>query len=249
MEHIERALIMAAGLGQRMRPVTLKTPKPLVPVNGERFIDNQMAALRAAGIYDVVMVVGYLAEQFRELEDQYPGLKLVLNPDYDKGGNITSMYYARHYLDRPVVIMDGDILIRNPKVLIPEISRSHYCCTWEESDPREWYFIPDEDWVITKVIPKEGPGWQLRGINFWTAADAKRLRRHLETAYEKEGLRDAFWDELPLINYWGEYKIGIRPLDREDIHEIDTFQDLCREDPSYISFERKGSMQNGHSKG
>ena len=227
MERIERALIMAAGLGQRMRPVTLKTPKPLVTVNGERFIDNQMAALHAAGIYDVVMVVGYLAEQFRELENQYPGLKLVLNPDYDKGGNITSMYYARHYLDRPVVIMDGDILIRNPKVLIPEVSRSHYCCTWEESDPREWYFIPDEDWVITKVIPKE----------------------HLETAYEKEGLRDAFWDELPLINYWGEYKIGIRPLDREDIHEIYTFQDLCREDPSYISFERKGSMQNGHSKG
>ncbi len=233
MECIERALIMAAGLGQRMRPVTLKTPKPLVTVNGERFIDNQMAALHAAGIYDVVMVVGYLAEQFRELEDQYPGLKLVLNPDYDKGGNITSMYYARHYLDRPVVIMDGDILIRNPKVLIPEVSRSHYCCTWEEPDPVEWYFSPDDDWNIRDIEMGGGPGWQLRSISFWTESDARRMGRQLEEAYEKDGLRDAFWDQIALLYRWGEYQIGIRTLDREDICEIDTLEELCQADPSY----------------
>ena len=112
MERAERALIMAAGFGHRMEPVTRVLPKPLVPVRGQRIIDNQIAALHAAGVYDIVVVTGYLAEQFRGLETQYPGVKLVYNPDYDKGNNITSLYYARRYLDRPVIIMDGDILIR-----------------------------------------------------------------------------------------------------------------------------------------
>ena len=241
MEHIERAIIMAAGLGKRMRPVTLETPKPLVSVNGERFVDNQIAALHAAGIYDIVLVVGHLADCFLGLETQYPGVKLVYNPDYNKGNNITSMYHARHCLDRPVVILDGDILIRSSEVLTPEIRRSMYCATWEDSSPGEWYFLSDENWRITKVRPEIGPGWQLRGITFWTAADALKLRQQVEVAYNAEGLRDAFWDEIPLRFHWGEYELGLRPLKRGAIQEIDSFRDLCMEDPFYCANkEEKG---------
>ena len=51
MNTVERAIIMAAGLGNRMHPVTLHTPKPLVRVNGQRMIDSVIHALHANGIF------------------------------------------------------------------------------------------------------------------------------------------------------------------------------------------------------
>ena len=60
---------MAAGTGSRMNPITLKTPKPLVKVNGVRMIDSVIHALHANGINEIYVVVGYLKEQFYELEN------------------------------------------------------------------------------------------------------------------------------------------------------------------------------------
>ena len=58
---------MAAGVGSRMRPVTLEVPKPLVKVNGQRMIDSVICGLHKNGIYDIYIVVGYLKEQFKKL--------------------------------------------------------------------------------------------------------------------------------------------------------------------------------------
>ena len=73
MNRAERAIIMAAGLGNRMRPVTLTTPKPLVKVNGVRMIDTVIRGLHDNGITEIYIVVGYLKEQFYTLEKEYPG--------------------------------------------------------------------------------------------------------------------------------------------------------------------------------
>ena len=74
MHEVKRAIIMAAGLGNRMRPVTLTTPKPLVRVNGKRMIDTVIEGLHGNGITEIYIVAGYLKEQFYELENEYPCL-------------------------------------------------------------------------------------------------------------------------------------------------------------------------------
>ena len=66
MHKVERAIILAAGIGKRMNPVTLKTPKPLVKVNGVRMIDTIIKALYHNGITEIYIVVGYLKEQFSD---------------------------------------------------------------------------------------------------------------------------------------------------------------------------------------
>ena len=80
----KRVIFMAAGLGSRLYPVTLKTPKPLVKVKGVRIIDTLIDGAMAAGIEEIIVVCGYLGEQFAQLKEKYPHIKLVTNPIYDK---------------------------------------------------------------------------------------------------------------------------------------------------------------------
>ena len=69
IHQVKRAVIMAAGTGTRMRPLTLTTPKPLIKVNGSRMIDTVIEALHENGIREIYVVVGYLKEQFQDLPE------------------------------------------------------------------------------------------------------------------------------------------------------------------------------------
>ena len=64
MNTVKRAIIMAAGIGKRMQPVTFDIPKPLIKVNGKRMIDSVIDALHKNSIFEIYVVVGYLKEQF-----------------------------------------------------------------------------------------------------------------------------------------------------------------------------------------
>ena len=61
---VKKAIIMAAGIGKRMQPLTFETPKPLVKVNGVRMIDTVVDGLRENGIYELYVVVGHLRSSF-----------------------------------------------------------------------------------------------------------------------------------------------------------------------------------------
>lgn len=146
-EHtIERAIIMAAGIGQRLRPVTLATPKPLVSVNGVRMIDTIMTALHKNKIHEIYIVVGYLKEQFYEWAKKYEGVTLIENPWYAECNNIASLYAAREYLNN-AIILDGDQIIQNAEILHREFNRSGYSCVWTDRDTDEW-MLTVEDGIV-----------------------------------------------------------------------------------------------------
>ena len=76
-------------------------------------------------------------------------------------------------------------------------------------------------------------GWQLFSVSRWNAEDGKRLRRHLELEFEQKKNRDIYWDDVALFCHPDEYRLGIRPMRRSDVVEIDNFSELCALDPSY----------------
>ena len=88
-----RAILLAAGMGTRLRPLTLDTPKSLVKVNGKPMLERQIEFLHEKGIKEIIVVTGYLKDKFNYLEDKY-GVKLVHNDKFDIY-NINSTYSSK----------------------------------------------------------------------------------------------------------------------------------------------------------
>lgn len=232
MHRIERAIIMAAGKGERMHPLTEKTPKPLIRVRGKRMIETVIEALHANGIYEIYVVVGYRKEQFEPLKEEFPGVKLIENPYYDTCNNISSLYAAREHL-KDCMILDGDQIIYDPKVLAPDFEKSGYNAVWTDEETTEW-LMTVEDGVVTGCSRTGGKrGWQLYSISRWSAEDGARLRRHLELEFEERGNRQIYWDDVPMFCHFDEYRLGIRPMGESDCLEIDSLEELKAADPAY----------------
>ena len=232
MHTAKRAIIMAAGRGERMRPVTLQTPKPLVRVNGVRMIDTVIKALHQNGITEIYVVVGYLKEQFRSLEQEYPGLQLIENPWYDTCNNISSLYAAREHID-DAIILDGDQIIFNPEILSSEFERSGYNAVWQEGETKEWMLTVENG--IVKSCSRTGGSraWQLYSISRWSHEDGAKLRRHLEEEFEQKQNRQIYWDDVALFCHPEAYQLGVREMRREDIIEIDDLRELAAMDAAY----------------
>ncbi len=103
-------MILAAGLGTRMRPLTNDTPKPLIKVNGKALIDYKLDAAKQAGIKTVVVNVHYLAEQIEDHLSKIKGLELIISYErkelLDSGGGIVNA--LKHFNDDPFVILNSD---------------------------------------------------------------------------------------------------------------------------------------------
>ena len=238
MYKVKQAIIMAAGVGSRMRPVTLEVPKPLVKVNGQRMIDSVICGLHKNGIYDIYIVVGYLKEQFKKLQQEYTGIKLIDNPYYNSCNNISSLYVARDQLEE-TMILDGDQIIYNPAILRPEFEYSGYNSVWTEKSTDEW--LQEVENGVVKNCSRTGgkKGWQLYSISRWTLEDGQKLKKHLEREFEIKKNCQIYWDDVPMFCYRDEYQLGIFEMDKKDVIEIDSFAELIKIDKHYEMYMEK----------
>lgn len=235
MYKVERAIIMAAGFGSRMSPLTLETPKPLVKVNGTRMIDTVIRGLHENGIYEIYVVVGYLKEQFYDLEKEYDGLKVIENPYYDTCNNISSLYVAREHLNN-TIILDGDQMIFNTDILKPEFERSGYNSVYVENGTNEW-LQQVENRIVTSCSRTGGQkGWQLYSISRWNTEDGQQLKKDLEEEFDVKQNRQIYWDDVAMFCHPDHYQLGVMPMKESDVVEIDGLDELVQIDPSYSKY-------------
>ncbi len=112
-----KAIILAAGHGSRLLPLTLTTPKCLVEVGGRAILDHQLDAVAAAGFDGAVVVGGYRIDQIAaHLSARIGGLptELVFNPFWSIANSIGSVWAARAYLEEPFALMNGDTVFDAP---------------------------------------------------------------------------------------------------------------------------------------
>ena len=221
-----RAILMAAGMGTRLRPFTEKTPKSLIEVNGMPLLERQIINLKEIGVEEIVVVTGYLHEKFDDIVKKYNLIKLY-NEKYDVYNNIYSMYIARDYLREAFVIDADNYITRNflPKTK-PETSIYYSAC--KESIVSEWIFKYTETGRIYGVDigdEKSKPDYIMSGASYWTEKDGKLIAEKVKKAVEEEKRFDIYWDNIALENY-DNMEVYIEKIQSNDIFEIDTISDL-----------------------
>ncbi len=228
----KRAVFIAAGFGTRLVPITLNTPKPLVRVFGVRIIDRLIDACLAAGINEIYVVRGYLAELFDQLLYKYPMIKFLENPVYNEANNISSSLVARYLLSNAYVF-EADLLISNPKI----ICKYHYSSDFlaiRKDRTDDWCFLVRDGVITEEKVGGEGDNvWQMVGISYWNEADGHKLSQDIPDVYASPGGKERYWEQVPLVYRKDRYAVEVRECTEEDIVEIDTFKELKAIDKTY----------------
>lgn len=228
----KRAVFIAAGFGTRLVPITFNTPKPLVRVHGERIIDGLIDACLNAGISEIYIVRGYLADQFDLLLKKYPMVKFLENPMYNEANNIASALVAKEQLSNAYVL-EADLLINNPKL----IKKYHYVSNFlgvKKQYTDDWCVEVCDGLIRKMKVGGEGENiWRLYGLSYWTKEDGEQLAIDIEAVYNSAGGKERYWDQVPLVFCKDHYCVELRGCEDDDLIEIDTYRELKEIDKTY----------------
>ena len=220
----ERAIVLAAGRGERMRPLTDEMPKPMVRVDGRRIIDTLLAALVAAGIPEIYVVRGYLGEKLDALKEEFPTLHFIDNPHWHEANNISSLLAAGDLVENAFVV-EGDLFLQNPSLLSREQQGTNYLAI-PVKETTDWCFFPDEAGVIRRMAVGGTDCWKMVGISYWTTEDGRNLAQSIRRLYETPGGAARYWDEAALSADIEDFSVHVRACTAEDVQEIDTLAEL-----------------------
>jgi len=227
---VKRAIFLAAGFGSRMVPITLNTPKPLVLVRGKKIIETLLEAVVKAEIPEIIIVTGYLGEQFEILLKKYPNIKIIENKLYNEANNISSAYLIRDKLQNSYVL-ESDIVLYNQNLIRKYEYNTNFIGKYVDVTD-DWCF-ETKNGIITKQKIGGYNCYQMYGISYYDAKDGELLCKDIEKVYTQPGGKEKYWDQVPLDVCKQNYRIAVRACKQNDIIEIDTFNELKKVDPIY----------------
>lgn len=223
----EIGILMAAGQGLRMRPLTEKIPKPLIQVKGIPLIETVINGLQKRQVRAIYVVVGYMKEQFSYLCRKYENLQIVENTEYLEKNNISSLYAAGDILgSTDCFICEADLYVADDSVFHKAGDSLASCYLGKKVDGYS------DDWVfqtkggrITKITKGGENLYNMAGISYWKKADARRIKDAIRNAYRLTGHEKLFWDEV-VNSELGNMNVILKEVHPCSIVEVDTMCEL-----------------------
>lgn len=217
-----KAIILAAGLGSRLRPITDNIPKSLVEVNNKPLIETQIEYLNEIGIYNIIIVVGYLHDKFSYLISKY-NVELIFNPYYQNYNNIYTMSLVVDYLPNSYVI-DADVyMCRN--FLQKNIVNSTYF-GGEKNTINEWKINFDINRRVDLLSYSNGYDDIMSGVSYWSNNDALFLKDKLLEKMDSnpDTWMNLYWDDIVKENI-NDINVFYNEISSDDWYEVDTLDD------------------------
>lgn len=223
---MEIAVLMASGMGTRMRPLTENVPKPLIPVAGVPMIETVIAGLEFRGVSVIYVVTGYLGEQFGYLVHKYPSVRLITNPDFAMVNNISSIYYACNVMrDMDCFICEADLYVADKSIFKADLYQSCYYGKMVRGHSEDWVFDLDREEHISRVGKRGDDQFNMVGIAYFQKKEVNLLIDAIQEAYHTEGYEKLFWDEI-VNKHLQQLRLKVHPVDETQIVEIDTVEEL-----------------------
>ena len=228
---VTNAILMAAGMSTRFVPLSYERPKGLLTVRGEVLVERQIRQLKAAGITDITVVVGYMKEQFFYLENKF-GVRIVVNPDYATRNNNSTLMLVRDQLANTYVCSSDDYFAESP--FEPYVYEAYYALTHYSGHTDEYWVDEARDGRITSVHRTGGTGvWGMLGHVYFDRTFSERFRAILEQEYDRPDTADKLWEDI-YADHARELRMVGRHYPAGAVYEFDSLRDLTGFDHDFL---------------
>lgn len=148
-----QAIMLLAGEGRRMRPLTYTKPKPLLKIANTTILEHNLEQLKKNDITDIVLVTGYLEEQVKEFTENFPDLKLTFSTQNERLGTGHALLQTKNLVDDKFLVMCGDDLYHHED--IGRIIKNDVCVTAKKVDnPKRFGVFVLENECVKDLIEK-----------------------------------------------------------------------------------------------
>lgn len=229
---VRNAIIMAAGTASRFAPLSYEKPKALLRVKGEILIERQICQLREAGITDITIVVGFMAEKFYYLQEEY-GINIVLNADYNLYNNTSSIIKVIEKLNNTYICSSDNYFPHN--IFLENPSTSYYSALYSTGYTNEYCITTDQENHITNVTIGGTNSWYMVGHAYFDDYFSAAFREILKREYSKESTRHEYWEDVYIRHIKDLPLMKIHKYQPHEIEEFDTLEELRLFDKTYIN--------------
>jgi len=188
-----KAIILSAGQGRRLLPLTENTPKCLLPVSDKPVLAWQIDALLAVGIDEITIVAGFQVSLIEALLQQryanYPKIKILFNPFFEVADNLASCWIARTIMDSDFLLLNGDTVIES--ALLTRVLNSESAPITLSVDYKNAYDADDmkvqldpNGWLkqVSKIIPPHQVDAESIGLIYFREQGPQVFSQAIESA-------------------------------------------------------------------
>ncbi|MCB1984445.1 MAG: phosphocholine cytidylyltransferase family protein [Nitrosomonas sp.] len=233
-----KAIILSAGQGRRLLPLTENSPKCLLPVADHPVLAWQIDALFAAGIDEIIIVAGFQVGQIETLlQERYANhgdIRIVFNPFYEVADNLASCWLARDAMNGDFLLLNGDTVIE--PALVTQVLNSPVAPITLSVDFKKSYDaddmkvqLNDDGWVkqVSKIVPPDQIDAESIGLIYFREKGAACFSQALEAALRHPAELKSWY--LSIIDKLaGQHLVNSCSVSGYRWCEIDFIEDLAR---------------------